>query len=153
MRQHLNGPADPATLDELEQATGLRLPADFRASYLIHDGSATIPGLPYRVSRVIAGLPLLPLWDTRRAWEEWAGYAADTELFEDLSPDYRRSPEGPSRRRMRTAGGCRSPARRGTTPPSTSPRGREAPPGVIRGVPGGLRLQFDGLADEALAGS
>lgn len=94
VRQYLNGPADPAALDELERATGFRLPGEFRASYLIHDGSAEIPGLPYRVGRVIAGLPLLPLRRIRREWEAWAGYAADEELLADLNPDYRRSPEG-----------------------------------------------------------
>lgn len=98
MRQYLNGPADPVALDALEAAVDFRLPASFRASYAIHDGSAVISGRPYRVCRVIAGLPLLPTEGVRRAWEEWSGYASDTDLVADLSTDIVAVPEAVVRR-------------------------------------------------------
>src|SRR5262245_7507744 len=93
MRQYLNGPADPAAFAALEREAGVRLPDDFKASYRIHDGSAN-SRRPYRVCRVIAGLPLLALKDVRREWKTWAKYASDEDLLEDLNPDYRASPEG-----------------------------------------------------------
>jgi internalin A len=98
MRRHLNGPADPAALDALEQELGIPLPDDFRASYLIHDGSARVPGPP-RIGctdefRILVGLPLLPLSEVVRCWRNWAGYAADEDLLADLNGDYTSSPTG-----------------------------------------------------------
>jgi cell wall assembly regulator SMI1 len=65
---HLRPGASTKEIREAEKAMGLKLPADFKASYRIHDGQATEPGL-------IGGegwrlLSLREIVDTWRRWSE-----------------------------------------------------------------------------------
>ncbi len=62
--RHLRGPATTSQLDAVEAALACRLPPDFRASVLLHDGEAQGGGL-------IGGWRLLPLRNVVVAWQEW----------------------------------------------------------------------------------
>jgi uncharacterized protein (TIGR02996 family) len=80
----LNGPADEAAFPGLERRIGQRLPEDFKASYLIHDGSAPLAG-------PLIGLPLLSLVEVGRVWAFWAD---DEVLLGDLKESCSSEPPG-----------------------------------------------------------
>jgi cell wall assembly regulator SMI1 len=69
----------------LEERIGVALPPDFKASYLIHDGSEDVSGL-------LVGLPLMPISVIGSNWEMWASIADDE--YEDLDEECRSHPPG-----------------------------------------------------------
>jgi cell wall assembly regulator SMI1 len=83
----LRGPADPTEFGRLEAKIGYSLPDDFKASYLIHDGSEPVSG-------ILIGLPLMPLQEVGRQWQNWADIADDEGTVVDLSEDCRSYPAG-----------------------------------------------------------
>lgn len=87
LRKQLRGPADPADFAKLEQRIKQTLPADFKASYLIHNGSKADAG-------PLIGLPLLSLAEIGRVWKGWADIGDDDDLIEDLNEECESYPEG-----------------------------------------------------------
>jgi len=91
---HLRPGASAEAIQATEQAMGLKLPADVRASYRIHDGQGNEPGLVGG-----EGWCLLPLRDMVAWWRKWcepgqrfrecvpvAWGGAGDYIFLDLSP-------------------------------------------------------------------
>lgn len=58
--------AHAETIQAAEEAMGLKLPADVKASYCVHDGQANEPGLIGS-----EGWCLLPLEDMLACWRKW----------------------------------------------------------------------------------
>lgn len=64
---HLRPGASAEAIRTAETEMGLKLPADVKASYLIHDGQSKEPGLIGG-----EGWCLLPLRDMMKAWRRWS---------------------------------------------------------------------------------
>ena len=65
---HLRPGADAEAIRAAEKAMGLKLPADFKASYRIHDGQDIEPGLIGG-----EGWFLSPLQEVVKSWRHWSG--------------------------------------------------------------------------------
>ena len=81
----LHGPAGLAALAALEVRIGCAVPADFKRSDLIHDGSDGDCG-------PLAGLPLMSLGAIGGNWDMWASIAGDD--YSELDEECRSYPTG-----------------------------------------------------------
>jgi cell wall assembly regulator SMI1 len=87
LKAKFQAPARKKDLAHLEKVTGFVLPDDFKASYLIHNGSDSMSG-------PIIGLPLMSLAEIERGWKTWADLANDEDLLAALNDDFSSSPTG-----------------------------------------------------------
>jgi uncharacterized protein (TIGR02996 family) len=87
MLKLLHSPKKKPGFARLEARIGQRLPESFKVFYGIHDGSEEVSG-------VLIGLSLFPLARIREVWQQWADYADDEELVDDLSEDLTSQPPG-----------------------------------------------------------
>jgi internalin A len=79
LREDLAPGADEAALDALSRATGLELPASFRALYLGHDGQAG------NATGLFFGLNFIPLQEAAAEWQRWTSLIEDDpDLLEDI---------------------------------------------------------------------
>ncbi len=76
LREKLHGPASEEALSKLEKTVGLKLPDDFKASYLIHNGSERDVG-------PLVGNAMLSVEGIAKEWKELKKVA---KVWEELLP-------------------------------------------------------------------
>ncbi len=78
---NLNPGTTVRELDEFEAAIGQRLPIDVRESYLIHNGQKNEGDL--YVTGLLFGMPILPLSEALREWENWRELDSINDEFKE----------------------------------------------------------------------